>query len=70
MGLKRPIDTNDIYKNLSEHNSAQLTSQFAKLWADEKMKKHPRIYNVIVKIYAKKLVILSLLFAAVDIASR
>lgn len=70
LGLKKPLDTQDIYKNLSQHDSARLTEAFNEEWEQEKCRKRPRLLNVIRKIYIHKLIGLSFLLSAVDIASR
>lgn len=70
LGLKKPLDTQDIYKNLSQHDSARLTEAFNEEWEQEKCRKRPRLLNVIRKIYINKLIGLSFLLSAVDIASR
>lgn len=70
LGLTKPIDTQDIYKNLAQHDSARITEKFNELWQQEKCQKRPRLLHVIRKIYINKLIGLSFLLSAVDIASR
>lgn len=70
MGLERSIDTDDIYKTVNNHESSQLTEQFNELWEKEKYSNHPSIYNVIRKIYAKRIIGLCILYTIIDIVSR
>lgn len=70
LGLTKPIDTQDIYKNLAQHDSARLTDKFNELWDQQKCQKRPRLFSVIRKIFIHKIIALSLLLSAVDIASR
>lgn len=70
LGIKKPLDTEDLYKNLTQHDSARITDKFNGLWEEEKCRKRPRIFNVIRKIYINKIIILSILYSAVDIVSR
>lgn len=70
LGLKKPIDSQDIYKNLTEHGAARITDRFSEHWEAEKCRKRPRIFNVIRKVFLNKVIGLSILFSAVDIVSR
>lgn len=70
LGLKKPLDTQDIYKNLIQHDSARMTKQFDELWEHEKYSKRPRIFNVIRKMYINKVIGLSILYSMLDILSR
>lgn len=70
LGLKKPLDSEDIYKNLTQHESSQITEKFNELWEVEKCRKHPRLLNVIRKIYINKIIGLSIFYSIVDIVSR
>lgn len=70
LGLKRPIYTEDIYKNLREHEAAALTDKFNKLWEEEKRKKQPRLFSVFRRIYAKKIIFHSIIYTIIDIILR
>lgn len=69
-GLEKPIDTQDVYKNLKQNNAAQITDRFNELWQQELRQKRPRIFNVIRKMFINKVIGLSILYSAVDIISR
>lgn len=70
LGLEKPIDTQDVYKNLKQHDAARITDRFNELWQNESNQKRPRIFNVIRKMFINKVIGLSILYSIVDIISR
>lgn len=68
--MQRSLDMSDIYKPLNEHKSGRLANQFEQLWNEETKMKRPRLFNVIRKIYAKKIIGVSILFTVIDAISR
>lgn len=70
LGMQRSLDMSDIYKTLNEHKSGPLVEHFERLWNEETKKKRPRLFNVIRKIYAKKIIGVSILFTIIDAISR
>lgn len=70
LGLEKPIDTQDVYKNLKHHDAAQITDRFTELWQIESNQKRPRIFNVIRKMFINRVIVLSILYSIVDIVSR
>lgn len=71
LGLEKPIDTQDVYKNLKQHDAAQITDRFNELWQNEiSNQKRPRIFNVIRKMFINRIIGLSILYSIVDIISR
>lgn len=70
LGLQRPLEEGDIYQTLQAHECSKLSARFSELWEQEKEKKTPRLFNVIRKIYAKKIIGISVLFTAIDAISR
>ncbi|XP_031637356.1 probable multidrug resistance-associated protein lethal(2)03659 isoform X2 [Contarinia nasturtii] len=71
LGLQKPLDSQDIYKNLMQHSSSKISEKFNKIWEEEKyQKRRPRILNVIRKVYINKIIGLSFIYSAVDIISR
>lgn len=70
LGLKRPIEQEDIYKSLKSHGSKRLTDKCTELWEKELTKKSPSLLYVFWQVYAAKLLILSFFFIAIDAVSR
>lgn len=70
MGIQRPLDSHDIYTNLSKNDSARLTNKFEDEWEKEKRSKKPRLLNVIWKEFVSKVIVYSFLYSAVDIGLR
>lgn len=70
LGLQRPIENEDIYRTLQEHESTKLSDRFETLWNEERKKKRPHLFTVIRQLYAKKIIGVSILFTAIDAISR
>lgn len=68
--MQRSLDMSDIYRTLAEHKSGPLADHFELLWNEETKKKRPRLFNVVKKIYAKKIIGVSILFTTIDAISR
>lgn len=68
--MQRPIEEDDVYKALKAHECSTLSARFSELWEEEKKKRRPQLFNVIRKIYAKKIIAISILFTAIDAISR
>lgn len=69
-GLNRPIEQNDIYATLPEHESKKLSDNFTKLWKEETKKSSPSLFRVFRKIYAKKILGIGIFFSTLDTLSR
>lgn len=69
LGLKRPLNAQDMYQNLSENDASKLADQFEVDWKAEKyrMKGKPRILNVIWRVCVSKMIGFSFLYSAFDI---
>lgn len=70
LGLKRPIEETDIFQTVKSHESKGLTDQAAELWEKELAKKRPSFYNVLSTIYARKVLVVSVLFTIIDTLLR
>lgn len=70
LGLQRPIENEDIYRTLKEHECTRLSDHFETLWDEERKKRQPRLLTVIRQVYAKKIIGISILFTAIDAISR
>lgn len=49
LGLKRPIEENDIYEALPEHQSSKLSEKFTKLWDDELKRSKPSVLRLLLR---------------------
>lgn len=70
LGLKRPIEEGDIYETLKSHESKRLADEFTILWENEKLSARPSFLNVLYRIYAKKVLLISLIYTAFDVFVR
>ncbi|XP_055678761.1 probable multidrug resistance-associated protein lethal(2)03659 isoform X2 [Lutzomyia longipalpis] len=70
LGLKRPIEEEDIYATLKHHKSSLLEGQFTRLWTDELKKKHPRFLNVILKSFGPKIFGFGIIYTSLDTLMR
>lgn len=70
LGLQRPIENEDIYRTLKEHECTRLSDRFETLWNEERKKQRPHLFTVIRQVYAKKIIGISILFTAIDAISR
>lgn len=72
MGLRKPIEAHDIYRNLTINDSAKLKEVFATKWEEEKSqrKDKAKISNVIWKIWLSKIIGYSFLYSITDIILR
>lgn len=71
LGLKRPIEIEDIYHTLKSHESKFLTDAFSVRWNRECMtKKKTKLMNVLRKIYAKRVIGVSILYTLFNISIR
>lgn len=54
-GLRRPIETNDIFGCLPQHGSAELSEPFSVLWTEEKrFASKPSLLRVLRRVYMPK----------------
>lgn len=73
LGLKRPLLEGDIFECLDEHRSAKLTDYFAEVWSTELRRpapQRPNLIRALFKIYAKKFLLLGVLYNLVDISIK
>lgn len=70
VGMKRPIDEDDIYNVTNSMRSDSNTDEFAKLWDLELKKAHPSIFRVMLKLHGFKVLTLGLLFSAGETLAR
>lgn len=70
LGLKRPIEDKDLYKTLNFHKSKKIADRLQDLWEQELEKKTPSLNRVLLKIYAARVLIVSLMFTILDCAMR
>lgn len=70
LGLKRPIEQNDIYETIPTHDSKFLTDQLANEWQNECAKEKPSLLRAIWRIHAKKVLLLGLFYTVVDSCIR
>ncbi|XP_059612038.1 ATP-binding cassette sub-family C member 4-like isoform X2 [Phlebotomus argentipes] len=70
LGLKRPIDEDDIYATLKNHKSSLLEEQFTRLWSDEQKNKHPRFLTVILKCFGAKIFGFGIIYTSLDTLMR
>lgn len=70
IGLKRPIEEDDIYAVTNSMRSDQNTEAFAKLWELELKKKNPSIFRVMLKLHGFKVLTFGLLFSIGETLAR
>lgn len=70
LGLKRPIEEEDIYATLKNHKSSLLEAQFTRLWSEELKKKHPRFLTVILKCFGAKIFGFGIIYTSLDTLMR
>lgn len=70
LGLQRPIQTSDIYDCLPEHGSQKLSTHMASMWQEERKRQHPSLMNVVMRIYAKKFILVGLFFNLMDTMTK
>lgn len=63
IGMRRPIEEDDICNVLNSMRSDENTTEFNKLWQQEIKKPDPSIMRVMIKIRVLKVLVLGLLFS-------
>lgn len=70
IGMKRPIEEDDIYEVTNSMRSDQNTAAFAKLWDIELTKANPSIFRVMMKLHGFKVLTFGLLFSVSESLAR
>lgn len=70
IGMRRPIEGDDIYEVTNSMRSDQNTQAFAQLWELELRKKNPSIFRVMLKLHGFKVLTLGLLFSIGETLAR
>lgn len=71
IGLSRPIVDNDIYQTLKCHDSKAKTDAFEIEWRRECCNKsNPKLLNILRRIYARRVILWSVLFTVVGVLIR
>lgn len=70
IGLKRPIDEDDIYAVTRSMASARNTDAFKKLWDLELKQAKPSVFRVMFKLHGYKILPLGILYAIGDTFAR
>lgn len=70
LGLERPIEEKDIYQTLPEHESERLLNVFSAEWEKERERKRPSLFNVIFRVFVKKILLLSVCYSFLDTTLR
>ncbi|XP_063704489.1 probable multidrug resistance-associated protein lethal(2)03659 [Culicoides brevitarsis] len=69
-GYKKPIEEEDVFACLKEHESDGLHKIMGKLWAEEKVKKKPSMLRVFYKAFGPKTLFWGLVFSCVESGVR
>lgn len=70
IGLKRPIESDDIYDVVDSMRSEQNTEAFAKQWESELRRKNPSIFRIILKLHGFKILSIGFLFSFVETMAK
>lgn len=70
IGLKRPIEEDDVYGVLNGMRSERNTEIFAKGWESELKKDNPSIFSLMLKLYGFKVLAIGFLFSIGETMAR
>lgn len=69
-GWHRPIEEEEIFSTLPEHECEMITAKFTKLWDEERVKQNPSMLRVLNKAYGKQVIGWGLVFSLVETIVR
>ncbi|GAB0093527.1 probable multidrug resistance-associated protein lethal(2)03659 [Sergentomyia squamirostris] len=70
MGMKRPIEDEDVYETLPEHRCENLSNKFTKWWEEELKNKSPSLVRMIARAYGRNILIFGLLCSLTESGLR
>lgn len=65
-GYRRPVNEEDVFACLKEHESEVIHEQFKVLWTEEKVKKKPSMLKVFFKAFGARTLFWGLAFSFVE----
>lgn len=71
LGMKRPIDEDDIYESLESLDSKRSTDEFSKVWQEEKKtRRQPSLLRALWRIYGNRILWPSIIYTILDASIR
>lgn len=70
IGLKRPLEEDDIYAVLNGMSSERNTEAFAKEWESELKKKSPSIFRAMLRLHGYKILTIGFVFSFGETMAR
>lgn len=70
IGIKRPIEENDVYAPLDEHESKFLSHKYSKYWDDELQKQEPSMIRLFMRACGWNLLIIGQIVSNLETAGK
>lgn len=70
LGLKKPIEQEDLYETAVDHRSKPLRKMFNRYWKDELKKPSPSLLKCFIKAFGVKLVVYGILYNVTDTCAK